>query len=93
LKAGGVAILDPEAWFAAMAVKTALRWSRHYELEPWGNKESGVRTGLLALSAGNIEKDAVDDFVVSAPTKRESVNIAKWRQEADEFDRWKRRKG
>lgn len=91
MQAGGVAVFDPVAWFGAMSVATALRWSRFYAIEPWGNKEAGLRTGMLAAATGQASQEiSVEDFIVSAPTRREAAEIAEWERQAAEFDSWKR---
>lgn len=89
--AGGVAVFSPRLWFSSMSVHDALRWSRFYQLEPWGNREAGIRTGLLAFATGEIDraKVAVDDFVVAAPTEHERRNREQVEGQIAEFYSWR----
>jgi hypothetical protein len=89
LEAGGEAVLDPEEWFGRMTAKTALGWLMHYAVEPFGNRERGMRTGRLALATG-LEKGSEEDFIVSDPTEAELRDRQKWEEQVAEFYSWSR---
>ena len=74
-----------------MSVRTALRWVRHYAVEPWGNREAGIRTGLLAkTNVSDPDKIAAEDFIVSLPTKQEEKEREEWEERVAAFHSWSR---
>lgn len=74
-----------------MSVKAALRWSRFYEAEPWGNKEAGIRTGMLAISGGNLGREVkAEEFIVAAPTREQQRSAERFERELAEFNAWRR---
>jgi hypothetical protein len=88
-KAGGVAVFDPEAWFGQMSVRAVVGWLEFYAVEPWGNREQGIRTGMLALATG-MEKGSAEDFIVSTPTKAEERERRQWEEQVAGFNSWVR---
>lgn len=68
-----------------------LGWLRHYLAEPWGNREKGIRTGLLAAASAGVELDP-EDFIVKAPTKAEQAEIDDLKKQAEEFDAMQRKR-
>lgn len=69
-----------------MPAKEYLGWLRNYDLEPWGNKEAGLRTGLLAMASSEIEGIDPEMFVISEPTKREQAEHEEWQKQSAEFE-------
>jgi hypothetical protein len=63
-----------------------LRYLRHSYLEPWGNREKGLRTGLLARATSELEDLDIETFVVAAPTKAEQAEREEWERQAAEFE-------
>lgn len=74
-----------------MPAKEYLGWLRHYLIEPWGNKEKGIRTGLLAAVSSGEELDP-EDFIIKAPTVAEKAEIESWQRQAEEFDSMQRKR-
>lgn len=76
-----------------MTVGAALRWARFYAVEPWGNKEAGLRTGMLAMAVGECDQEKVtaEDFVVAVPTPGEARRREESAELVAEFESWRRK--
>ena len=75
-----------------MPARDYLGWLRHYNREPWGNREKGLRTGLLARATSELEDLDVETFVIAAPTKAEQAEREEWDRQSREFEAERRKR-
>ena len=73
---------DVSEWPAAKY----LRYIRHYHVEPWGNRESGLRTGYLAMVTSDAEGIDPETFIIANPTKAEAKERDEWERQSEEFE-------
>lgn len=69
-----------------------LGWIRHYHAEPWGNKEAGLRTGMLAVAVSEADGLDPETFVIASPTKAEQAEREEWERQSAEFEAEGRRR-
>ena len=66
--------------------KKFLQFIRHYHVEPWGNREAGLRTGYLAMVTSKAEGIDPETFIIAAPTKAEQTERDEWDRQREEFE-------
>lgn len=58
LRAGGAAILDPDAFRESMPDEVFEEWASLYAIDPWDGERDDLLMGILASTLANVNRDS-----------------------------------